>query len=44
MSHYQSSDSLCPFIVPKYNVNSDSYRYLVDFKLFELEPLLPSIN
>jgi hypothetical protein len=33
-----------PFIAPKYNVNSDSYRHRVDFKLFKLEGVLPSIN
>jgi hypothetical protein len=36
--------SLPRFIIPKYDVNIDSYHYLVDFKLFELEVDLPSIN
>jgi hypothetical protein len=36
--------SVPPFIVPKYDINSDSYRYFVDFKLFELEVFQPSIN
>ena len=45
MRRYLSlSDSLSPFILPKYNVNIDSYLNLVDFKLFYLEVHLPSIH
>jgi hypothetical protein len=36
--------SFLPFIIPKYDDNSDSYQYLVDFKLLEFEVLLSSIN
>ena len=36
--------SVPPFIVPKYDINNDSYRYFVDLKLFEFEVVLPSIN
>jgi hypothetical protein len=41
---YWLPPSIPLFIVPKYIINSDCYRYWVDFKLFKLKAEFPSIH